>query len=397
VPRSETLANPRLWLAFAIMVLVSGIANAFPVFLPPLLHEFGGSRAATAGTVGIFWIIGGLLGPVTGRLVDRGDPRVVVIAGLVSAALGMAGAALAPTLVAFTMILGIGAGIGVGLTGMVTQAAVIADSYDRRRGFATGIAFAGSMFGYALATPAHWAIRAFGWRWTCGGWAFLLLALVPAVLAHYPARLAGRAPAAARVSVDRSRTEIVRTVPFWMLFIVFSFAPLVGYMMTVQHALYFTALGFSAGEAAMMLLLGGLLSTTGRALAGLAADRFGAEITGLASYLLSLSGALCLIGLEFWPARLLAYGYVTFVFLPLGSRATVVSMLVPRIAPPGRFGSVFGLLIIGNSVGAGLGPLLSGAIYDRTGSYLVIYAFAAALIAVAIASLIVFIRTAPRG
>ena len=33
---------------------------------------------------------------------------------------------------------------------MVTQAAVIADTYARRRGFATGIAFSGSMAGYVL-------------------------------------------------------------------------------------------------------------------------------------------------------------------------------------------------------------------------------------------------------
>jgi hypothetical protein len=47
-PPSESLASARLWLAFAIMMLVGGIGNSFPVFFPPLLTEFGGSRAATA-------------------------------------------------------------------------------------------------------------------------------------------------------------------------------------------------------------------------------------------------------------------------------------------------------------------------------------------------------------
>lgn len=31
--------------AFLTMLLVSGIGNTFPVFFPPLLAEFGGSRA----------------------------------------------------------------------------------------------------------------------------------------------------------------------------------------------------------------------------------------------------------------------------------------------------------------------------------------------------------------
>ena len=48
---TESLASARLWLAFLTMLLVSGIANTFPVFFPPLFEEFGGSRAATASTV----------------------------------------------------------------------------------------------------------------------------------------------------------------------------------------------------------------------------------------------------------------------------------------------------------------------------------------------------------
>ena len=63
--------------------------------------------------------------------------------------------------------------------------------------------------------------------------------------------------------------------------------------------------------------VGGLLSTSGRALAGLLADRFGAPVVGVASLTLSLVGTLSLIGLEAWPSRLLAYAYVAFIFLPL--------------------------------------------------------------------------------
>jgi MFS family permease len=67
-------------------------------------------------------------------------------------------------------------------------------------------------------------------------------------------------------------------------------------------------------------------------------------------------------------------------------------MLVPRIAPPGKFGTVFGWLSVGNSLGAATGPLLSGVLYDLTRSYLVIYTTAAILVAIAIAALTVFVR-----
>jgi MFS family permease len=395
MPERESLVSARLWLAFATMLLVSGIGNTFPVFFPPLLAEFGGSRAATALTVSLIWICGAVVGPVAGALVDRRDPRLIVAAGIVATALGLGGGALAPTLPVFIGCVGIGAGIGVGLTGMVTQAAIIADAYTRRRGFATGIAFAGSMAGYVLAAPAQLAIERIGWRGTLGVYVVLLLALVPCALLVYPSRL--RARTAGDPSA-RTLGAIARSRPFWSLAVVFTVAPLVGYLATTQHALYFTSHGFPAAEAAAMLVVGGVLSTSGRALAGLAADRLGAPTVGVVSYTMTLLGTLCLAGFEFHPARWLAYGYVLFVFLPLGTRATVVAMLVPRLASSSQFGTVFGALAIGNSFGAALGPFLSGAIYDLTQSYLAIYAVAVLLVAVGLSALLSFLaRTRGAG
>jgi predicted MFS family arabinose efflux permease len=386
----ESLASPRLWLAFATMLFVSGIGNTFPVFFPPLLAEFGGSRAATALAVTLIWIGAAALGPVSGHLVDRSSPRALVAAGLLATAAGLAVASLAPTLGVFVVALGTGAGVGVGLTGMVTQAAVIAADYRRRRGFATGIAFAGSMGGYVMATPAHWLISSFGWRAALGAYAAVLLVLVPCVWRVYPRRLAVEgAPAPAG---GGAMGALVRRPAFWALMVFFTIAPHVGYLVTVQHAVYFAERGYPAWEASLMLLIGGVLSTSGRALAGLAGDRVGAPATGFLSFGLSLAGTLCLLGLELWPLRTLAYAYVAFLFLPIGTRATIVSMLVPRIAPPGKFGTVFGWLSVGNSLGAAAGPLVSGALYDLTGSYLPIYLTAATLVTTAMLALAVFVR-----
>jgi MFS family permease len=73
-----------------------------------------------------------------------------------------------------------------------------------------------------------------------------------------------------------------------------------------------------------------------------------------------------------------------------------VSVLVGRIAPPARYGAVVGLLSIGNSVGAALGPWLSGWIYDRTASYLAIYLWATALALAGLVALAVFVTTTRR-
>jgi predicted MFS family arabinose efflux permease len=390
VAERESLASPRLGLAFATMLFVSGIGNTFPVFFPPLLAEFGGSRAATALTVSLMWTGGAVLGPVAGHLVDHWSPRALVAVGLGAAAVGLGVAALAPTLAVFTLGLGLGAGVGVGFTGMVPQAAVIAADYRRRRGVATGIAFAGSMAGYVMATPAHWIITTFGWRAAIGAYAGVVLLLIPCVWRVYPRRL--RLGVGVATAGAGSVGGLVRRPAFWALAVFFTIAPHVGLLATVQHAVYFQTLGYPAWEASIMLLIGGVLSTSGRALAGLVGDRIGAPATGFLSFGLSLAGTLCLLALEFWPARALAYAYVLFLFTPIGTRATIVSMLVPRIAPPGKFGTVFGWLSVGNSLGAATGPLLSGALYDLTASYLVIHATAAALVTLAILALAIFVR-----
>ena len=392
----ESLANPRLWLAFTTMLLISGFPNVYVLFLPSLLAEFHASRAATAFPMSLVWIGGAVLGPLAGWLVARHNPRLVVMAGLGAAASGLALGAAAPTLPVFAASVGIAVGIGLGLTSLSTQAALLADTYSRRRGVAMGIAFSGSMAAFVLGPVTQRIIDGFGWRTAFGCYAAALVALVPVAWRVLPRRLGERSVTAdpARVTpAERPVAAIVLSAPFWSLLVLFSVPPLFGFLAITQHALYFPARGMSVEETSMMLAVGGVLAAFGRVLAGMAADRFGAPITGFVSFSSSVAGVLCLLAMEAWPGRLLAYGYVLFLFLPLGSRATIVSVLLSRIAGPRNYGPIFGLIGIGNSLGAAAGPWLSGAIFDRTHSYLTLYLTTLGFAAAGLSALAVFLLT----
>jgi len=393
---AESLANPRLWLAFATMLLISGFPNSYVLFLPPLLEEFHASRAALASPLSFIWIAAAALGPVAGWLVARRNPRLVVMTGLGATATGLLLGAQARTLPFMTGAVGIAVGLGLGLTGLSTQAALLADSYSRRRGVAMGIAFSGAMAAYMLGPVTQRLIGAFGWRGAFVCHAGAALALIPVAWRVLPARL-GRVPSAESMGPatrERSLSRIVLSVPFWSLLVMFSVPPLFGNLATTQHALYFPARGISPAEASLMLGVGGILAASGRILAGILADRVGAPVAGLVSFSLSTLGVVCLLAMEAWPSRIFAYGYVLLLFLPLGSRATIVSVLLGRITGPRSYGPIFGLLGIGNSLGSATGPWLSGAIFDRTHSYAALYLTTLLVAAAGLGALVIFLLTA---
>jgi len=116
---AESLANPRLWLAFTTMLLVSGFPNVYILFLPSLLGEFHASRAATVLPMSFVFFGGAVLGPAAGWLVARRNPRVVVMMGLGAAACGLALGGVAHSLPVFVASVGIAVGVGLGLTSQI--------------------------------------------------------------------------------------------------------------------------------------------------------------------------------------------------------------------------------------------------------------------------------------
>lgn len=394
---AESLANPRLWLAFTTMLLISGFPNSYVLFLPPLLAEFQAPRATIASPLSYIWITAAALGPVAGWLVARRNPRFVVMGGLGATAAGLLLGAHAPTLSIMIASVGILVGVGLGFTGLSTQAALLADSYGRRRGVAMGIAFSGAMAAFVLGPVTQRLISSFGWRVAFVYHAAALLALIPVAWHVLPTRLGGHPSSTGSTALATSSKSLGHTVlsiPFWSLLVVFTVPPLFGNLATTQHALYFPARGFSVAEASLMLGAGGVLAASGRVLAGILADRVGAPAAGLISFSISTAGVLSLLAMETWPARIFAYGYVLLLFLPLGSRATIVSVLLSRIAGPRNYGPIFGLLGIGNSLGSAAGPWLSGAIFDHTHSYLMIYLTALGFAVAGLGALAVFLFTA---
>jgi len=119
--------------------------------------------------------------------------------------------------------------------------------------------------------------------------------------------------------------------------------------------------------------LTGLMSTAGRILFGIAADRIGRAPSATLSYACTAAGTLCLLGLETWRHAAPLYAYALLFGLGFGARGPIITAMASELFHGRRFGVIYGILSVGNGLGGALGPWFGGAIHDLTGSYRVAF------------------------
>ena len=130
----------------------------------------------------------------------------------------------------------------------------------------------------------------------------------------------------------------------------------------IPHA---TDLGISAGTAANVLAIFGGSGIVGRVLGGITADRIGGKrIFIIGSILMSASLFWLPAAREIWSLYLFAG-----VFGFANSCGVAMSPLLARVFGLRAHGAIFGVTAFGFTIGAAISPLLTGYIFDVTGSY----------------------------
>jgi MFS family permease len=361
-----------VWVTLAVAF---GLYFSFPVFLVPLLEEFGWSRGATAGAFSLSSIAQGLLSPAVGLLVDRLGPRRVMLAGVLLLGGGCALASRVDTLWSLYLVTGVLAAAGVTAVGWVPSGALLAGWFAARRGSVMGLAFSGMGVGILVLGPlAQWLIDTRGWRQAYlglgAGTLALLLPLVwlgvrEAPRAARPAPAAGPAPAAPGPALR----EALRSRAFWALFGAYLCTPLAVFPVVTHQVAFAVDRGFPRLFVAAVFGLTGFMSTVGRILFGVAADRLGRAASASLSYAATAGGTLCLLALERWSHPAPLYAYALLFGLGFGARGPIITAMAAQLFQGPRFGVIYGILSVGNGVGGAVGPWFGGAIHDLTGSY----------------------------
>ena len=178
-------------------------------------------------------------------------------------------------------------------------------------------------------------------------------------------------------------SEAFRTRSFWLIGIAeFFYACAIGGIL-VHVVVYLIAAGYTASLAASSLSTIYLMSTFGKLSMGPSADRLSPRIVLSFVFAGAAIGTLLLLGAR---SGLMLAGFIVLVGIASGTPLVLLPLVFIQSLGLKRLGSVQGVAGIFATVGAAIGPVTAGRIFDVSGSYAIAFgAFAAMWLAAALA------------
>lgn len=353
---------------------------AFGVFFKPLVHEFHASRAAVSFAFTLHNVLGALVLPLWGWLIDRVGPRRVILVltsifGLaLLSALWIQGGIW--QLYVFYTVLGVTLSAG---PAPVPYGVVISHWFNRRRGLALGLVGLGIGIG-AIAIPliSEPLIAAFGWRvaYAVFGGAMLLVALpiVAAFLRNDPSEC-GLLPDGAQNATEAPAhnegmhwPQIWRSAEFWLMIAVFTLTSASMHAGVLHLPAFLTDRGLSPARAAMGSGMIGISMVLGRLGSGYLLDRFFAPRVAMAFYGAGAAGLAVLWWVHAPGTAMLA---ALLVGLGMGSEVELMAYLVSRYFGLRSFATAYGYVFSAFMIAGAVGTLLMGAGFDHFHSYTV--------------------------
>lgn len=350
-----------------ILALSLGVRHGFGLFLPPMSGEFGWGREVFAFAIALQNLIWGLIQPFTGAFADRfGVRRTVVIGGVLYVA-GLLLMALSTTPAALSLSAGLLIGLGLSgtsfsvLLGAVGQAAPV-----EKRSMAMGIAAAAGSFGQFVMLPGSLALIA-------GlGWSAALLALAALIALILPAALILRSPAQpAHQGPVQTQGEALREAAghsgFWLLALGFFVCGFQVVFIGVHLPAYLVDQQLPAHVGTTVLALVGLFNVFGTYTAGMLGSCYSKPrlLTGLYLVRGVVIVAFLWAPLSEWTAYAfgMAMGFLWLSTVPL-TNGTVATLFGVR-----NLSMLGGIVFLFHQIGSFFGGWLGGWLYDRTGSY----------------------------
>ncbi len=376
-----------------IQVVLMGIMSSFTIFFKSIEAEFELTRTVTSAISSVSMVLLPLTAFAGGWALDRYGPRkVLFFMGLIT---GLSLVLTSRTNAVWQLFLTYGVLLIIG-TGAIYAVSVSTVSrwFDKKRGLAVGVSGSGEGIGTMIMAPlSTFLIARFNWKT-----AYLVLGLITWAVVLPLSRLLKKEPGEIGVLPDGvqpvthetviTRTEAItpekpegsladtlKTRGFWTVAGIWMFFSFCMSMILTHIVPHITDVGISAGDAATVISLMGAARMIGMIGLGVVADRAGRKKVAIISTLVQSGAMVWLIwAQELWMFYLFAVVYG----LANGGLFSGVTALLGDTFGLKRLGTILGLLEVGWGLGAAVGPLVGGFIYDTRGSYSIAFILAAA-------------------
>ena len=332
-------------------------------------------------TIGMIFI-GTYLG---GRVQDKHGPRIVAIAGGVIYAVGILLASFANDADQYwLLILGYGviSGFGLGVA-YIVPIAMLQKWFPDKTGLITGLAVGGFGFGAVLTSPvAQWLIDRDPEDPTSAflplGIAYLVMSLVGAALFRNPAdgyTVPGFEPATEDAddadTDDYTQGEALRTPQWYLLTAILALSVSAGISLISQAKLSATDIsGYGVTGAATLVGVLAIFNGAGRIVWAAISDYIGRMPTFAA--ILGLQG-VCLIVLPHASNAVLFAVLAAVIYLCYGGTFGTMPATAGDFFGVRNAGAIYGLMLIGWSLGGIIGPVIAGALIGGDKAYTVAY------------------------
>jgi MFS family permease len=397
--------------AFLCLFIGSGTTYfGFSLFVGPLQTEFGWSRGGIMIAFTLTMLISGVISPLMGRLIDRYGAGKVIAAGALISGLGFILLNKASNFPSFYIGWSI-VGVGGAASGIVPATMVVSNWFKEHRGTAIGITTTGMGAGGVILAPliGSYLIPGVGWRTSYFVMAIITWLIIPLAFSMRtrPANT-GLNPGAIKVETatknramspspgDFSLRMALSTSAFWLISIAFMTSGFAYTGAFQNQGPYLQDIGFPAATAATVISSASISILIGRFFFGWLCDKIKPKYACCIGFVLQLGAILVLYSVQ--PGSQAAvWLYTVLMGLGMGSWLPTMSMLTSSIFGLASYAVIFGMIGLGNTIGAAIGPAIVGYIYDSTHTYHQAFIILASLYAVAIPTILLVRQKSKQG
>lgn len=344
------------------------------IFTQPLEREFGWSRSEVASGFAAFAITSFILSPVFGHLIDRFGARRIGLAGvtLVGVCFGLFGTTSA------SLVNWLGLWVLFSIASQMAKPTIwtlsVASCFTNSRGLALAVTLAGSGLGNSFAgLYANHLIEGFGWRLAYPimglSWAGVVLVINYFFLWGRTGQMRTTSQNNTSVATPPGLTlrEGLRSASFYKIASAHFFATLLLCALMMQLVPLLTVTGLSRVDAVRIASSLGIASIIGKLICGALVDFLPGKYIGAVIYAMPIIPCAALLTPN--DDALVRLIPIIALGLSVGGQVHMHPYLATRYFGLRSYGTLMGFIGSIGSIAIGLGPFLSGWVFDATKSY----------------------------